>query len=767
MNYCKKIISVNQPIISQEAKDNVNEALDTVWISSSGKFVKEFEDKFANWLGIKNAIVVSSGTASLHIALRALGIGKGDEVIVPAFTMGSSWLAILYTGATPIFVDVSLKDWTIDVEQIQSKITKHTKAIMPVNMYGQPPNMGVIMDIAKNRGLKVIEDACEGLGAMWRDKKCGTFGDINCFSMYANKLISCFPANTNILIKPPKGKCGLSRMKKIKDLKIGDIILTYNEETSEKEYKKITKIFSRDYKGKILKVTFSNKNDFILTLEHPVYVLNKGWVKANKLKIGDKVIQYRYRGLAYKEKYKGKKYYEIMSKKKADRKRKQHSRTLKEIHKNKDSGYHNVNWKEVGKKISKSRKGYKATIEARKKMCISQKKRWRDNPEQKDILSKKMKMLYINNPEMRQKKSEIAKRLVKDPKYIKKVSDGVKRVMQKESYWKNYVKGMNMKPNKPEKFLIDFLNDNFPNEFSYNGDYRMKVRIDNLIPDFVNVNNKKKVIDILGRYWHKKSEYNERIKRYKKCGYDSLMIWEDELKNEEWLKNRIETFIYNPNIDIVKVTNMQKLDYDSKVYNIETEKNHNYFAEGILVHNCGEGGIAVTNNDEYAKKLRELRNLCFSDTRFIHNDIGYNYRMTNLQAAVGSGEMEHINEYIEKKLKMAKIYNKNLKNINGIRTPVIIRGTDNIYWMYGIIIDRISFGMSKDELRNKLRMDYFIDTRDFFYPPEYQPVLEDNNIYINSRYLARNGLYLPSGLGSTEEDFKYIINSIKEIQNNN
>ena len=368
----ERLIPVNYPVISKEAKDNVNKALDDCWISSSGSFVKEFEDKFAKWLGVKHAIAVTSGTAALHITLRAMGIGKGDEVIVPAFTMGSCWLAVLYTGATPVFVDASLKSWCIDTEKIESKITQRTKAIMPVHIYGQPCGMNKIKDIAEFHGLKIIEDACEGLGAYYRDKKCGTFGDIACFSFYANKLIT-----------------------------------------------------------------------------------------------------------------------------------------------------------------------------------------------------------------------------------------------------------------------------------------------------------------------------------------------------------------------------------------------------------TGEGGMVVTNDDYYAEKLRKLRNLCFTEKRFTHDDIGYNYRMTNLQAAVGVGEMEHIDEYRNKKFEMANIYNTILSEVNGVKIPLAVRGTDNIYWMYGILIDEMSFGMSKDELKETLRKDFGIDTRDFFYPPENQPVLKTDEVHINSRYLSRHGLYLPSGLGTKDEDFEYVAKTIAKLQKNN
>lgn len=362
------MIQVNEPIVSQDAKDNINEALDTAWLSSSGKFVKQFEEEFAEWLGVRHAVAVSSGTAALHLALLASGIGKGDEVIVPAFTMGSVWLSVLYTGAKPVFVDASLKDWNIGTDQIKRKINSMTKAIMAVHTYGMPCAMDEIRDLADKHNLKVIEDACEAMGALYKEKKCGTFGDISCFSFFANKLIS-----------------------------------------------------------------------------------------------------------------------------------------------------------------------------------------------------------------------------------------------------------------------------------------------------------------------------------------------------------------------------------------------------------TGEGGMAITDDSEIADKLRKLRDLCHSETRFIHDGIGYNYRMTNLQAAIGCGELKHIGEYMAKKTAIKEYYDKHLQDINGIEIQTEIRGKDPVCWMYPILIDKLSYGMDRDELKAALQKDG-IETRDFFYPPEDQPILKGivKGKFLNAIYLSRNGLYLPSGLALTEEQMQKVVGAIKK-----
>src|SRR3989338_8491873 len=160
-----KSIPVNEPIISRKSQKNVLEALETGWISSAGKFVDRFEKEFSQYLGMSYGITVSNGTAALHVALLSLGIGPGDEVIVPAFTMAATWLAVLYVGATPVFVDCELKTYNIDPVLIESVVTKRTKAILPVHIYGHPVDLYPIMKIAKKHHLFVIEDAAEAHGA--------------------------------------------------------------------------------------------------------------------------------------------------------------------------------------------------------------------------------------------------------------------------------------------------------------------------------------------------------------------------------------------------------------------------------------------------------------------------------------------------------------------------------------------------------------------------------------------------------------------------
>jgi len=184
------MIPVYNLSVGEEELNNVVEAIKTNWISSSGKFVSEFESKFAEYCGVKYGVAVTNGTSALHLALLSLGIKPGDEVIIPNFTMMATALAVYYIGAKPVFVDCQEDTGNIDVSKIEKKITERTKAIMPVHIYGHPCDMDELNEIAERHNLVVVEDAAEAHGAEYKGQRCGSLSEIGCFSFYANKLIT-------------------------------------------------------------------------------------------------------------------------------------------------------------------------------------------------------------------------------------------------------------------------------------------------------------------------------------------------------------------------------------------------------------------------------------------------------------------------------------------------------------------------------------------------------------------------------------------------
>ena len=183
-------IPVNEPLLDGNEKKYLCECIDSGWISSEGPFVKTFEQRMSQTVNRKYGIAVSNGTAALEIAVQALGIRAGDEIIMPTFTIISCAMAVTKLGAIPVLVDSDLFNWNMKVEEIENKITSRTKAIMVVHLYGLPIEMDGILSLAKKYHLKVIEDAAEMHGQTYKGKPCGSFGDISTFSFYPNKHVT-------------------------------------------------------------------------------------------------------------------------------------------------------------------------------------------------------------------------------------------------------------------------------------------------------------------------------------------------------------------------------------------------------------------------------------------------------------------------------------------------------------------------------------------------------------------------------------------------
>lgn len=183
-------IPVNEPLLNGNEKKYLCECIDSGWISSEGPFVKEFEQKMSASVHRKQGVAVSNGTAALEVAVQALGIGEGDEVIMPAFTIISCAMAVTKLGAIPVLVDSDMRTWNMNVNEIEAKITPKTKAIMLVHLYGLPAEVDKVLTLAEKYNLKIIEDAAEMHGQTYNGKPCGSFGDISTFSFYPNKHIT-------------------------------------------------------------------------------------------------------------------------------------------------------------------------------------------------------------------------------------------------------------------------------------------------------------------------------------------------------------------------------------------------------------------------------------------------------------------------------------------------------------------------------------------------------------------------------------------------
>ena len=186
----KRQVSISAPMLVGNEKAYVLDCLDSSWISSSGEYVERFESSFADFCEARHAISCCNGTVALHLALVALGVGPGDEVIVPTLTFIATANAVTYCGAKPVFVDVEPDSWTVAASRIQEKITSKTRGIIVVHLYGHPCDLDPILSLAGDHNLFVIEDAAEAHGAKYKGRKVGALADIGIFSFYGNKVMT-------------------------------------------------------------------------------------------------------------------------------------------------------------------------------------------------------------------------------------------------------------------------------------------------------------------------------------------------------------------------------------------------------------------------------------------------------------------------------------------------------------------------------------------------------------------------------------------------
>ena len=194
-NNLRTMISINKPSIGEEERNEIMSVLDENALTSSakdgGKKVRDFESLLRDYLKAKHVIAVNSGTASLYAALLAADVKQGDEVLLPSFTFVATANSVVAAGAKPIFVDINMQDYTVDVSDLKTKITSKSKAIIPVHLYGHPSEMDEIIELAEKHSLHIIEDACQSLGSIYKKKLTGTLGMMGCFSLYASKVLTC------------------------------------------------------------------------------------------------------------------------------------------------------------------------------------------------------------------------------------------------------------------------------------------------------------------------------------------------------------------------------------------------------------------------------------------------------------------------------------------------------------------------------------------------------------------------------------------------
>jgi len=500
-------IRMAEPELTGKEKKYVNRAIDELELSGHSKYVSLFEEKFAQFIGTKYALMLPNGTLTLHLALRAMGVDENSEVIVPSQTISSCIYSISYLNATAVVVDVDSDTWCMDVKSAVNAISPRTKVIMPTHIYGGiPVRMDELKQQFNSQLIYVLEDAAEALGSEYKGKKVGSLGSAGSFSLFANKNMTCFPAGTKI--STPKGKVN------IQDIKVGDAVYScvngvqvpYQKLTGYVDVDVVDRVMSR-VADEFITLILSNGNEISVTGNHEFYVMDKGWIRADNLSVGDELLQL-------------------------------------------------------------------------------------------DLRHKTMSIV--------------------------------------------------------------------------------------------------KIAEIGG-----------------------------------------EIFV-------------------TQVYNLETHKYHNYFAEDILVHNCGEGGVITTDNIKLYDAMRYFRNMAYGpipETRFWAQDLGYNYRPSSLTSCFALGQLEGIDGLLKRRQDIHSWY---VKYLSKDYIWQKVDSKDKIcWWMNAVLVPQKNGKSRRSEFMNYLA-DNGIESRPTFPPLAQHPYLKKYKVINmgekNSQYIWENGILLPSGGEKLTED---------------
>jgi len=651
----------------------LSKVFDSRWLGQ-GPLVDRFEEEFGRKFGYDYCLAVNSGSAALELAYHLIGIGNGDEVVTTVFTCTATNLPLLRRRAKIIFADID-DNLVMDYNDLCKKVSSKTKAIVVVTLGGLLIPSKIFI-LAAGLGIPVVIDAAQSLGVT------EPFGDFICYSFQAIKHFTCFPTGTRVVCQPSKSGKGTGRgssahTKQIEKVVIGDMVLSFDHETHKKSYKKVLRTFEHPFSGELISLGLSNGNRLDLTEDHPVYIVGKGYVQSSEIVVGDEVIQYNYRNLTMRLNglsQKGRTYEEIHGREKAQEIKKRQSEC-------RIGNLHHFFGKPCSEdrklKISCSEKGKVISEGTRKNMSNGTVKYWTEMSQEKRKAFGEL-MRSVQTEEIRIKKSETMKVVWTNPEYRQKQSLSLAAVQSTRQYWENYAKGRDMKPNRAERRLGKYIEEACPGEFQYNGDFSRKVVIGNKIPDFVN-QRKAKVIELFGDYWHsegrigipEKEHVMDRISHFRKNGYDCLVIWERELKDKESIQRRVSNFLYNPDAETVTVVSVDKIQYSGSVHNIEVEDNNNYFAYGVLVHNCGDGGMLVCRDQhdhERAKKLRwfgidrDAKKRAGWNCSVNHQvameieEVGYKFHMGDIAAALGLVGLKHTDEILEQRQALCRAY---------------------------------------------------------------------------------------------------------------
>ena len=797
-------IPLSQPDITKKERDAVLGVLKTPNLALGPK-LKEFEQNMAEFAGRKYAIATNSGTSGLHLAIKVLGVKKGDEVITSPFSFISSANCILFEQAKPVFVDIDPDTLNIDHLKIEKAITKKTKAMVIVDIFGHPVDWDPIIKIAKKHKLKIIEDSCEAIGAEYKGRRCGSFGEISTFAFYPNKQITSVRYNTPVLIKK-NGITNLVKIGKLMDFMIdnhwkpeGYECLAFDK-NGKISWRKIDTFIKHSINSEILKICLEKGRTAEITKSHSVFTIKNNKIEqilGKNLKIGDYLIVARklpssinpikeidILNYVQRENIKYDKKKVIIENNKVgggggkyiNRKVKVNEKFCKllgyfvaegsyDLDKSGGGlrftfGLHEKNtyvkevkeifdsiWPNFKINIILDKKNHKSTI-----LCggLLHSDLFKNLGCGKNVYEKNIPdVIWDTNS-----KNKLA--------FIEGLlnGDGHKRIINGSESRKIKVASENLANGLHYLLLTLGIQSRLENSkcyskigklcYSYSceilGFNNQKTSKENCIPvEFLSLNNNSS--------WVQKN----RIQHKKSISIETLKKWIDK-KQINCPKFLLE------NITVLKIKKIEKEKFHEFVYDFEVKGLQNFIGGygAICLHNTGEGGIILADDEKIANYCRALTNQGRKIERgqwLNHSYLGYNYRMSDINASLGVAQLSRIKEILRKRDKVAKLYNKKLKNIKGVTLPYVAPYAKMSWFVY--VIQVAGTRKYRDNIMNKLR-EQGVSCSNYFQCIHLQPLYKKMFGYKRGDFsiaeeISDKTIALPFYNNLTEKEIDYVV----------
>lgn len=784
------MIPVYKPWLTSLEKKYINDAVDTSWISSTGKYVDKAEELFAAFVGTKYAIVASSGTTALHLCYRALPNSDDGLVLIPNTTFIATAFTASYDNRRIRFVDVDPVTWNIDVDEVE-RICKQEQVsiVVPVHLYGNPADMVRLLNLQAKYEFKIIEDACESLGAKIGNKVTGSMSDVACFSFYGNKTFTCLPEHVPVIINRGFGPEVLP-ISKIPDSP--DITVPTKSADGRIEWAKVSRKIIHKSRKKCLRISAAAGRIIECSDDHKLFKYQNSEIVpilASELKPGDYLVAPKTIPTEYTDPYVldlanltnyqiksvGDQYFYESDKpiRGGNRKKLQRYQTL-DVDLATILGYYTAEGSYSGDRLTWSFAYNEDCITHLTETWTRRFPGWAlsthpDGSKETVIAGGKLHHAIWNELGALGLAHEkrIPNKIFSSPRHI--------QLAYLRAYWSgdgciSYKSGKTYIEFKTVSkwlatdihyllLLLGFTSTfeiseparlrQFPTgEYQCRESYRIRSGEIDLVNFLAGTNYTPR-----GNILEHRVPTNQISPAY---GLPQKLMSKKSIGC-----NKINNWEKNTHFAFLKITEIKEVPYNGLWYDIQVPGTNSFIAGlgAVLVHNCGEGGAITTNDEAIASKAKLLRGQAQDpNKRYWHVDIGYNYRLTNTHAAILCGQLERAQEILAEKYRVSERYLEHLSNVEEIQFQRVLPGHIHSHWLVTFTLPP---GKNNQDFSSYM-MSHGVDTRKIFYPvTDMPPYANHKTKYSVASYLSRQGVSLPSYPQLTSPEIDKICNLIK------